>query len=94
MFRNQGHKVKSYLKKQEVLEKSRQKMVNICHGNPNNKELKKENVRNINEFHNDQMNFVSTRNTRIIELKSQQTQKERKFSAERPKLSAVILFVK
>ena len=83
MSRNQGYVVKTLMKKQENYEKNRQKMVSACHGNPNNKELKKENVRNINEFLNDQVNFTSTRNTKLVELKSQQTEKERLLSTER-----------
>jgi len=89
MQRSQGYMVKSLIKKQENLEKSRQKMVNVCHGNPNNKDIKKENVRNFNEFINDQMNFVSTRNTKLVELKRQQTNKEHLLSSDAPKLSAV-----
>ena len=65
------------MKKQENFEKNRQKIVSTCHGIPNNKDLKKENIRNINDFLSDQLNFVSTRNTKLVEMKSQQTQKER-----------------
>ena len=77
------------MKKQENLEKNRQKMVAICHGNPNNKELKKENIRNLNEFLEDQINFVTTRDSKIVELQSQKSKRNFTITREGTKLSAV-----
>lgn len=92
LHRNEGYKVKSFMKKQENLEKNRQRTIIIPTGQ--NKEGKREERRNLQEFLTDQNKFVSTRNTKLVELKSQQTLKEHNLY-QPLKLSAVLIdFIK
>ena len=89
IIRNDDFKGKKQLKLQGKSEIIRQEVLKKCHGNPNNKELSKSDIRTQVDFINDQINYVNKKDNNLIYLKNSLIEKDNQSCRKTPSISNV-----